>query len=107
MSRPSLWSRLFRKPRPASPAKPRRFRPAPECPETRLAPATITVTTTADDAQSGDTTVSLREAITAINAGFTANAEILAQLAANGTAFRTNDNIRFAIPGTGVQSIQV
>ena len=37
--------------------------------ENRLAPAVITVTTTADDIASGDGSVSLREAITAVNAG--------------------------------------
>ena len=55
--------------------KPRlyRFKPELEQLECRQAPAVITVTTTADDLTPGDGTVSLREAITAIN---TANAAL-------------------------------
>src|SRR5437764_118045 len=48
---------------------PSRCRPLLEALEDRLAPAVITVTTAADDLTPHDGTVSLREAITAINAG--------------------------------------
>jgi hypothetical protein len=68
--------------------------------------ATITVTTASDDAVAGDATVSLREAIVAINTGNTpANPDITAQ--EPGT-FGTNDAINFKIPaGGGVPTINV
>jgi CSLREA domain-containing protein len=67
--------------------------------EDRLAPATITVTTTADDIIPNDGSVSLREAITAINAGNNlGDPDIIAQ---NPGTFGTNDTIKFNIPGTG------
>ena len=65
--------------------------------------ATITVTTTADDLTPNDGTVSLREAITAINAGTNlGDPDIIAQ---NPGTFGTNDRINFNIPGTGVRTI--
>jgi CSLREA domain-containing protein len=68
--------------------------------------ATITVTTTSDDAVAGDKTVSLREAIQAINTENTpANPDITAQ---SPGPFGTNDAIRFSIPtGSGVPTINV
>jgi CSLREA domain-containing protein len=73
--------------------------------ESRLAPATITVTTTADDITPNDGTVSLREAITAINAGNDlGDPDITAQ--SPGT-FGVNDTINFNVPGAGVKTINV
>ncbi len=67
--------------------------------------ASITVTTTADDITPNDGSVSLREAITAINAGNElGDADITAQTP--GT-FGTADTINFNIPGTGVHTIMV
>lgn len=67
--------------------------------------ATITVTTVADDLTPGDTKVSLREAITAINAGNDlGDATITAQ---NPGTFGTNDTIHFNIAGAGVHTINV
>src|SRR5262245_62857046 len=69
--------------------------------EDRLAPATITVTSTDDTVSAGDHKVTLREAITAINAGNDlGDADISGQTP--GT-FGTNDTINFSI-GTGVQT---
>ena len=80
-------------------------RPQCEFLEDRLAPATITVNTAADDLTPNDGTVSLREAITAINAGNDlGDPDITAQ---NPGVFGTNDTINFDIPGAGVQIIQV
>jgi CSLREA domain-containing protein len=73
--------------------------------ESRLAPATITVTTTADDITPNDGSVSLREAITAINAGNNlGDPDITAQ---NPGTFGTNDKINFNIPGTSPLQINV
>ena len=66
--------------------------------------ATITVTTTADDDTSGDGSVSLREAIGAINSGGSSDSDITAQ--SPGT-YGSNDAIHFNIPGSGVQIIDV
>src|SRR5207237_4191285 len=67
--------------------------------------ATVTVTTTADDSTPGDGSVSLREAITSINAGNTlGDSDISNQTP--GT-YGTNDAIHFNIPGSGVQTIDV
>jgi CSLREA domain-containing protein len=69
------------------------------------AAATITVTTTADDLTPNDGTVSLREAITAINAGSNlGDPDISAQ--SPGT-FGVNDTIIFNISGSGVKTINV
>jgi CSLREA domain-containing protein len=63
----------------------------------RLAPAFISVTTAADDITPNDGTVSLREAITAINAGNDlGDSDITAQMP--GT-FGVSDSINFNIPG--------
>src|SRR5262249_12014239 len=88
-------------PRPARPAPRKPARAGPAAPrlerlEDRLAPALITVTTTSDDLTPNDGSVSLREAITAINAGNDlGDPDILAQ---NPGTFGTNDTIRFNIP---------
>jgi len=76
----------------------RRARPQLELLESRLAPATITVTTKADDLTPNDGSVSLREAITALNAGNDlGDPDITAQ---NPGTFGTNDKINFNIAGT-------
>ena len=73
--------------------------------ESRLSPAVITVTTTADDLTPNDGSVSLREAITAINAGNNlGDPDIIAQ---NPGTFGVNDAIHFNIPGTKPFQINV
>src|SRR5262249_20312355 len=97
----------FRSPRPPRKGRPtatifrRWFRPVVEQLEDRLVPATITVTTAADTL-AVDGSVSLREAIQSINQGGNANADVNAA-----GAYGSNDTIRFAIPGTGPQTIHV
>jgi CSLREA domain-containing protein len=67
--------------------------------------ATITVTTAGDDLTPNDGSVSLREAITAINAGNSlGDPDIIAQ---NPGTFGINDTINFNIAGAGVQTINV
>jgi len=67
--------------------------------------AVITVTTTSDDITPNDGSVSLREAITAINAGNNlGDPDIIAQ---NPGTFGPLDTINFNIPGTGVKTINV
>jgi CSLREA domain-containing protein len=67
--------------------------------------ATVTVTTLADDLTPNDGSVSLREAITAINAGNNlGDPDIIAQ---NPGTFGSHDAISFNIPGTGRQTIRV
>jgi titin len=96
------FRRLFRPTRPVRRSS-AAFRPHLLLLEDRLAPAVITVTTTKDDLTPNDGTVSLREAITAINAGNNlGDPDIVAQ---NPGTFGTNDTINFNIPGTGVQAI--
>ncbi len=104
---PLPWTRalrrLFRPTRPAR--RPRAsFPPRLLLLEDRLAPATLTVTTTKDDLTPNDGSVSLREAITAINAGSNLGDPDVVN---TGAAFGTNDTIRFAIPGTGAQQINL
>src|SRR5437879_11787613 len=83
----------------------RRAHPRLELLESRLAPATITVTTTADDITPNDGSVSLREAIIAVNAGNDlGDPDITAQ---NPGTFGTNDKINFNIPGTSPFQINV
>jgi CSLREA domain-containing protein len=73
--------------------------------EDRTAPAVITVTTAMDDNNPNDGSVSLREAIQAINAGSTTDTDILNQ---NPGTFGTNDTINFNISAAGtVQTINV
>src|SRR5438105_4489445 len=77
--------------------------------EDRLAPAIITVTTTVDDITPNDGSVSLREAITAVNAGNNlSDPDIIAQ---NPSIFGTNDTIKFNIlqfnPPFGKPLIQI
>src|SRR5437660_2014837 len=98
-----LWSASPRRQAP----RPRRFPLNLEQLEDRVTPAVIFVTTTADDLTPNDGSVSLREAITAINAGNTlGDTDILAQ---NPGAFGTNDAIHFNIanPGSVAQTINV
>src|SRR5205085_5264084 len=90
---------------PARRARPRRARPRSrprlELLEGRLAPADVTVTTAADDLTPNDGSVSLREAITTINAGNDlGDPDIIAQ--APGT-FGTNDTIDFSPAGAPFQ----
>jgi CSLREA domain-containing protein len=84
----------------------RRFKPCVELLEGRLVPATITVTTAADDSVPNDGSVSLREAIQAINNGGAAvDPDITNQ---NPGTFGVNDTIKFNISGSGmVQTINV
>jgi CSLREA domain-containing protein len=73
--------------------------------EGRLAPAVLLVTTTADDITPNDGSVSLREAITAINAGNSlGDPDIIAQ---NPGTFGTSDTIKFNIPGAAPFQINV
>ncbi|HEX4631795.1 MAG TPA: CSLREA domain-containing protein, partial [Chthoniobacterales bacterium] len=67
--------------------------------------ATITVTTAGDDITPNNGTVSLREAITAINAGNNlGDPDIITQ---NPGTFGSSDVIHFNIPGAGVKTINV
>src|SRR6516164_2649756 len=78
-------------------ARRRRSRLRVESLESRTTPAVITVTTAADDSTPGNGVVSLREAMTAINAGTAlADPDILGQ---NPGAFGSNDTINFNISG--------
>lgn len=81
----------------------RAIRAAIEALEVRRLLAAITVTTSNDDLTPGDGSVSLREAITAINAGNDlGDTDITAE---NPGTFGTNDTIKFAIPGSLTQLI--
>jgi CSLREA domain-containing protein len=67
--------------------------------------ATIIVTTAADDVSPGNGSVSLREAITAVNAGNDlGDPDIAAQ---SPDAFGVSDTIEFGIPGEGVHIIDL
>jgi CSLREA domain-containing protein len=96
--------------RPSTPhrqsARPVRFRPRLEALEVRLAPAVIRVTTAADDNTPNDGSVSLREAIQAINNGTAgADTDISNQ---NPGVFGVSDAINFNISASGtVQTINV
>jgi CSLREA domain-containing protein len=97
-------------PRPLrKPPRPVRFRPRLECLEGRLAPAVILVTTAADDNTPNDGSVSLREAIQAINSGSAGGDNDITNQ--NPGTFGVNDIINFAIPQPGlgpvVQTIDV
>jgi CSLREA domain-containing protein len=84
---------------------PRRVRPQLEALEDRKVPAVIAVTTAADDLTPNDGSVSLREAITAINAGNAlGDPDITTQ---NPGTFGSNDTIKFNIPGAGVHTIHL
>src|SRR5437660_8063771 len=90
-----LWSASPRRQAP----RPRRFPLNLEQLEDRVTPAVIFVTTTADDLTPNDGSVSLREAITAINAGTDlGDADIMNQ---NPGTFGGNDTINFGIPQPG------
>src|SRR5262245_23718826 len=102
----SWFARLWSSPRShQNTRRPRRPRLRVEQLEDRRVPATITVTTVTDDLTPNDGSVSLREAITAINAGNDlGDPDITAQ--SPGT-FGTNDTINFNIAASGVQTIAV
>src|SRR5947208_4976597 len=101
--RPGKVSRRFFWQRAAFSKALRNFRPIVEHLEQRQLLATITVNTVADDLTPNDGTVSLREAITAINAGNNlGDPDITAQ--SPGT-FGTADAIHFNISGSGVHTI--
>src|SRR5262249_36882780 len=73
--------------------------------EDRATPATITVNTLTDDLTPNDGSVSLREAIMAINSGSDlGDPAITAQ---NPGTFGINDTINFNLSGSGVQTIGV
>jgi len=72
--------------------------------ENRQLLATLTVTTTADDLTPNDGSVSLREAIAAVNAGNSGDPDITNQ---NPGTFGVNDTINFNIAGAGVHKIAV
>src|SRR5438552_10550829 len=83
----------------------RRTRPQVELLECRLAPATITVNSKADDLTPNDGSVSLREAITALNAGNDlGDPDITAQ---NPGTFGSNNTINFNVNAAGVRTINV
>src|SRR5262245_14797196 len=67
-------------------------RPRLETLEDRCVPSVFTVTTTADDTDGGDGTLSLREAILAVNGDATDTAQ-------------NPDQIVFHIPGSGAHTI--
>jgi hypothetical protein len=69
--------------------------------ESRVTPAMIAVTGTGDTI-AVDGVVTLREAITSVNGGADVNADVVAS-----GAYGTADTINFAIPGAGVQTINV
>src|SRR5262245_22386454 len=94
-------TRLWASRRQASPS--RRVPLRLEQLEDRLVPATITVTTVADDLTPNDGSVSLREAMTAVNASNDlTDPDITAQ---NPGSFGSNDTINFNINASGVQTI--
>src|SRR5947209_11675178 len=96
-----LWSPSSRRQAP----RPRRLPLYLEQLEDRVTPAILMVTTVADDLTPNDGSVSLREAMTAINAGNDlGDPNITAQ--SPGT-FGTNDTINFNIPGTSPFQINV
>jgi CSLREA domain-containing protein len=102
------WCRLLNRDRqsrsPEQRKRRRSFRPRLDMLEDRLAPATITVTTAADDLTPNDGSVSLREAIAAVNAGNDlGDPDITAQ---NPGTFGINDRINFNIDGGGVHTIR-
>ncbi len=75
--------------------------------EVRRLLATITVTSTVDTVTPNDGAITLREAITAINAGNDlSDPNITAQNPTAANAFGTKDTIDFNISGGGVQTIE-
>jgi CSLREA domain-containing protein len=69
-----------------------------------MTPATITVTTTADETVTNDASVSLREAIISINNAADTGADVTANRVG---AYGVNDTIDFQIAGAGVQTISL
>jgi CSLREA domain-containing protein len=101
------WLQQSRQSARARPSRPRRrVRPQLEALEDRKVPAVIKVTTTTDDNTPNDGSVSLREAIQAINNGTAgADTDIGNQ---NPGVFGVNDTINFNISAAGtVQTINV
>jgi hypothetical protein len=97
-----LHKRWFGRPKSSRKARPiRKSQLGCELLEDRLVPATITVTSTADN-ETHDGSVTLREAIASINAGANVNADVIAL-----GAYGSNDNISFAIAGTNVHTIKL
>jgi Domain of unknown function (DUF4214) len=76
-----------------------RIRPKIELLEDRLTPAVVTVTSVADNV-AVDGMVTLREALTSVNAHANVNADVTTS-----TSYGSNDVIKFKIPGSGVQTI--
>lgn len=101
MSRGSRWFDRFRgqSTRPAKRMARRSLQV--ECLETRAVPATLTVTGTGDTI-AVDGFITLREAITSVNAGANVNADVSA------SGYGSNDTIEFNISGTpgNVHTIQ-
>ncbi|HZY87890.1 MAG TPA: hypothetical protein VFE78_23855 [Gemmataceae bacterium] len=97
---------LFRPTRPVRcPQRRAAVRPRLVRLEDRLAPATLTVTTTADETVTNDApSVSLREAIISINNAADTGADVTANRVG---AYGTNDTINFNIAGTGAQQINL
>src|SRR5438445_10271347 len=99
----SWFARLWASSSRRKSSRPRRPRPRLEQLEDRMAPAVITVTTVQDDITPNDGTVSLREAITAINAGNDlGDPDIIRQ---NPGKFGTNDTMmpEYFLRFTGLQ----
>jgi hypothetical protein len=85
--------------------RPRAVRLRLELLENRLAPAVITVTTTADETVTNDApSVSLREAIISINNAADTGADVTANRVG---AYGVNDTINFNIAGAGVQTLSL
>ena len=81
--------------------RPRSMRPQIELLEDRLTPAVVTVTSVGDNV-AVDGGVTLREAITSMNAHANVNADVTTS-----TGYGSSDVIQFKIPGSGVQTIFV
>src|SRR5580704_14782013 len=103
MSRARLWrfvlKNLFlsQNNRPMARRRPLSFRPLFQQLEDRLAPATLIVNTTSDAVHPSDGTLSLRDAISAINAGNEGSLTAEEQNQVSGM-FGVNDTIQFNIP---------
>ena len=91
---------LAQKPRRLQSRRGAFVKPVVELLEDRMAPAVLTVNTVADDLTPNDSSVSLREAITALNAGNDlGDPDIIAQAPGTFHGDLGGDAIRFNIPG--------